>query len=343
MALLKDIESFKKEGLQPTTTVVQQMPVVPFGSRDDPTAAPTADEVVEYYDTDEEVDAKVRAFADLLKASKHCVVFTGAGISTAAKIPDYRGPNGVWTLRAQGLAPKVKVTLDQAVPTYSHMALVELMRRGLVHYIVSTNVDGLHLRAGVPQDKLSELHGNIYLEVCTKCNATHLRLFDVRGQHKRQFVQAKRNTGRLCESKMDDGSVCLGLLRDSIVNFGENLPERDLSEGICQAKQADLTLVMGSSMRVSPACKLPSYSYKRGGKFCLCNLQKTHYDKYCTRHDGVRVFARTDVFMRQLMRLLGIEVPSYKADVTEDTVAKAYASLILDPTCDEPLKKARRA
>ena len=109
---------------------------------------------------------KVRQLAGLFKDAKRVIVFTGAGISTSASIPDFRGPNGVWTRQAQGRAAPKGVSLVQAVPTYTHMALAALLSRGAVRHIVSQNVDGLHRRSGVARDALSELHGNCYLEQC---------------------------------------------------------------------------------------------------------------------------------------------------------------------------------
>ena len=83
--------------------------------------------------------------AALIKASKHFVVFTGAGISTAAKIPDFRGPSGVWTARDRGLAAPKCIELSQAMPTLAHNALVKLHEKDVLKYLVSQNVDGLHL------------------------------------------------------------------------------------------------------------------------------------------------------------------------------------------------------
>lgn len=94
---------------------------------------------------------------------------TGAGISTAAGIPDFRGPNGVWTLESKGLKPSINISFDNAVPTYTHMALKKLCDTGHVKYIVSQNIDGLHLRSGVPRHCIAELHGNMYTEKCNTC------------------------------------------------------------------------------------------------------------------------------------------------------------------------------
>ena len=112
----------------------------------------------EVFDTNEEIEAKARALAESMKNAKHCVVFTGAGVSTSAGIPDYRGPQGVWTLAAQGKSAQRTTELEKAVPTVTHMALKELVDRGIVKHVISQNVDGMHRKSGIAQN-LSELHG----------------------------------------------------------------------------------------------------------------------------------------------------------------------------------------
>lgn len=84
-------------------------------------------------------------------------------------IPDFRGPKGVWTLEQQGKKVETEVTFEDAKPTLTHMALLALVEAGKVKHIISQNVDGLHLKSGLPRDKLSELHGNMFMEKCDKC------------------------------------------------------------------------------------------------------------------------------------------------------------------------------
>lgn len=87
----------------------------------------------------------------LLRDAKHVVVHTGAGISTSTGIPDFRGPKGVWTLEEKGLSPKMEISFDTAKPSLTHMALVKMVNEGLVHHVISQNVDGLHLKSGFPR------------------------------------------------------------------------------------------------------------------------------------------------------------------------------------------------
>lgn len=81
----------------------------------------------------------------------------------------YRGPNGVWTLEKKGEKPKTNISFEDAIPSKCHMALKALLDAGYIKYIVSQNIDGLHLRSGVERKNLAELHGNMFVENCNKC------------------------------------------------------------------------------------------------------------------------------------------------------------------------------
>eukprot|EP00475_Leptophrys_vorax_P041205 TRINITY_DN7774_c0_g1_i1.p1 TRINITY_DN7774_c0_g1~~TRINITY_DN7774_c0_g1_i1.p1 ORF type:complete len:583 (-),score=178.36 TRINITY_DN7774_c0_g1_i1:60-1787(-) len=254
------------------------------------------EDVKEFFDEPEVLAQKVKQLADWIRTMNYTVVYTGAGISTSAKLPDYRGPQGVWTLREKGLAPKMDVTIDQALPTPTHMALVQLEKEGIVKFVVSTNVDGLHRRSGLPAEKLSELHGNTYLEICTKCGKEYLRTQTV-GSGRRDHL-----TGRKC----DDDS-CKGNLRDSIINFEEKLPEHELERTYIEAKKSDLAIVLGSSMRVQPANLFPSFATENGGKLVIVNLQKTLYHNRAS----LVIHGRMDEVLQMLMNELGVAIPEY--------------------------------
>lgn len=265
------------------------------------TAHSDPEQVQEHEDDERELRKKIRQLVELVRSSKHMIVFTGAGISTSAGIPDYRGPQGQWTLQATGQPRTMEtVSLLSAAPTPSHMALVALQAEGVLKHVISQNTDGLHRRSGLPPDSLSELHGNANRETCEKCGREYMRDFSA---HKGIGVRNNHHTGRTCVS-----AGCGGALRDTIINFGENLPERTLQRAFDESRQADLCLVLGSSLTVTPAADCPkSVGKRRNGKLVIVNLQKTPLDRYAS----VRIFARCDTVMERLMDALGLAVPPF--------------------------------
>ena len=133
------------------------------------------------FDSDEELSRKMDILAEIVGNCQHLVVHTGAGVSTTAGIPDFRGPKGVWTLEKKGVAPQTDVSFSDARPTPTHMAMVALEREGILKYVVTQNIDGLHLRSGLPRNKFSELHGNVFVERCETCGRWEVcdRLIDL--------------------------------------------------------------------------------------------------------------------------------------------------------------------
>ncbi|EFC48343.1 silent information regulator family protein, partial [Naegleria gruberi] len=237
------------------------------------------------------IQEKAKQLATMMKQSKHIVMYTGAGISTSAKIPDYRGPKGVWTLRELNREKEIQYfDIEQALPAFGHYAITHLVKKGYVKFVVSTNLDGLHRRSGMGADKLAELHGNSYKESCFKCGKEYLRGFDT---YKTVKDYRTHITGRKCS--------CGGDLKDTIIHFGENLPEKDLLQSVAHSKAADLAIVLGTSMKVSPACNLPLKCLEKGGKMCIVNLQKTDYDS----KSELRVFSKTDEFLKLVLEYLG--------------------------------------
>eukprot|EP01083_Nonionella_stella_P115153 341095_1 len=268
----------------------------------------------EYFDSSEHIEAKVTQLAHLIQKSTHFVAFTGAGISTSCGISDFRSGidtvldvgAGVWAKEAaqqKGIdvkKPTKQVRMLSALPSDTHMSLIQLSNRNLLKFIISQNVDGLHRRSGIPSHKLSELHGNTNLEVCSKCNHYFLKDYHVRTS----LIVDEHQTGRICNV-----TDCGGALLDTIVNFGESLPIHELKKAQQNTKQGDLCLVLGSSLTVSPACDLAKHFGEHKKKhLCIVNLQKTAQDHLCT----VRIFAKCDDVMRLSMRKLNLNIPLWK-------------------------------
>jgi len=177
------------------------------------------------------------------------------------------------------------------------MALVKLEQEGLLKFCVSQNVDGLHRRSGFSPLKLAELHGNTNLEKCknSKCEKQYLRDYRCRNS---QFVHDHK-TGRSCEK-------CNGPLYDSIINFGESLPQGDRKNGFLHCEKADLCLVLGSSLRVDPAADMPLKTINNGGELVIVNLQATPMDSSALRINGM-----IDKVMIKLMAKLNMEIPKF--------------------------------
>ncbi|MEJ1284128.1 sirtuin 7 [Cricetulus griseus] len=281
----------------------------------------------EVCDDPEELRRKVRELAGAVRNAKHLVVYTGAGISTAASIPDYRGPNGVWTLLQKGRSVSA-ADLSEAEPTLTHMSITRLHEQKLVQHVVSQNCDGLHLRSGLPRTAISELHGNMYIEVssargmqglgdrhvslivcsypqvCTSCvpNREYVRVFDVT----ERTALHRHQTGRTCHK-------CGTQLRDTIVHFGERgtLGQPLNWEAATEAaSKADTILCLGSSLKVLkkyPRLWCMTKPPSRRPKLYIVNLQWTPKDDWA----ALKLHGKCDDVMQLLMDELGLEIPVY--------------------------------
>jgi NAD-dependent SIR2 family protein deacetylase len=239
------------------------------------TAAPTAsknyinrtqgEDIEDYLDAPEVRKEKIRVLADLIRNAKSCVAYTGAGISTSASIPDYRSKQGVWTMREKGMQVQGR-SLDDVKPTVAHRILTDLVKLGKVAHVVSTNIDGLHMRSGLSSQEISEIHGNAFLEVCQnpKCKREYLRDHAVGNVSTEQSESQKHETGGRCDA-------CQGPLWDAIIHFGELLPPEIQERAFRVSHAADLALCIGTSLRVSPACNMPRTVHRNGGKLVVCS------------------------------------------------------------------------
>ncbi|KAL6069603.1 NAD-dependent protein deacetylase sirtuin-7 [Balamuthia mandrillaris] len=257
------------------------------------------EEIEELFDAPEVLKEKIAQLAKLIKESKYTVAYTGAGVSTSANIPDYRGPQGCWTQRDRGeVGEKKSLNLMEVVPTPTHMSLVKLVDEGLVKHVISTNLDGLHCKSGLKRGQnLTEVHGNCFIEYCPDCGAVYEREEDVGG------MSLDHTTGNMC-----DDEDCRGELVDNIINFGEGTKIEEWDEARFHSNQATLALVLGTSLKVPSACYLPEVVYQaNGGTLVIVNLQRTPFDQFAT----LRIFAQSDLAMQMLAEELNIKVPQY--------------------------------
>ncbi|XP_045463580.1 NAD-dependent protein deacetylase Sirt6 [Harmonia axyridis] len=259
--------------------------------------------VPEIFDSPEEVEKKCEELCEMIKNSRHVVVHTGAGISTSAGIPDFRGPHGVWTLEKKGEKPSINISFDEALPTKTHQALKHLVDKGFIRYIVTQNIDGLHLKSGVSRKNLAELHGNMFTEQCNIC--------------KSQFVRKNATTtvgqkllGANCKRVIARGRSCRGKLADTILDWEANLPEEDLEMADYHSSVADLNICLGTTLQIVPSGNLPLRCKKYGGKVAIINLQPTKQDK---KADFI-MHTYVDEAIEKIMKRLGLEIPEYSKE-----------------------------
>lgn len=223
-----------------------------------------------------ELTAQIEEAAEWIAASEHLVVFTGAGISTDSGLPDFRGPDGVWTRRDAGLPPPAwGKAPSEIAPNRAHYSLVELERMGKLPFLISQNVDGLHLESGFPLEKLAELHGNSKLMRCLACDGRFPRTqvgWDVRKWGEGYRTQRVRKGQPACPQ-------CAGRLISSIVNFGDPLPARELEQAFIHSEKSDVFFAIGSSLVVSPASHMPLRALESGARLILLNRGETPFDK----------------------------------------------------------------
>ncbi|KAI6650617.1 hypothetical protein LOD99_7667 [Oopsacas minuta] len=284
----------------------------------------------EKFDSLQTLNEEAIKAAGMVLAAKHCICFTGAGISTSAGIGDYRGKDGKWTQEDRqtdtDTADEEGVAYEKLRPTYTHEAIAILVERGLIKHVISQNGDGLHLLSGLSPDNLSELHGNVFLEKCEKCTRVYERdyytLDDTTSQYYEELEDfgksdlkppryAKKcstcglnhRTGRRCQDRK-----CRGYLKDMIINFGDLLDDDIITRAETEANKNDLCLSLGSTMQVHPACDLVGMG-QIPLKLAVCNRQETEFDDLCYKKSGtdilgVRVFGDCDVFMKEIMKQL---------------------------------------
>jgi NAD-dependent SIR2 family protein deacetylase len=221
----------------------------------------------------------IETIARWIQDSEHLVAFTGAGISTDSGIPDFRGPDGVWTRRDAGLpAPRWRVRPDQVRPNASHLALVELQRLGKLRFLITQNTDNLHRESGIDPDLLAELHGNGRLMRCLRCDRQFSR--EEVGWDRDRWGPGYR-TDRPQPGQPPCPS-CRGRLISAVVNFGDPLPEKDLRLAAQHARDCDLMLALGSSLVVNPAASLVGVALQSGARVVLVNQGETPYDEAVT-------------------------------------------------------------
>lgn len=227
----------------------------------------------------------IETAVDVLGSKRNILVFTGAGISTESGIPDFRGPDGLWTkvdpddftidrylasrqrridgwkMHASGELWGARSTIE---PNAAHRAVARMWEAGIVSGCITQNVDGLHGVAGLPDGALSEIHGNVRMTMCVSCDD-------------RRPIEATLE--RVDRGEADPAcELCGGILKPSTVMFGELLPERAIAKARRFSDEADSVLVVGSTLSVYPAANFAIDVARRGHPMVIVNLGPTDHD-----------------------------------------------------------------
>lgn len=221
-----------------------------------------------------------------LPSVRHVAVLTGAGISTDSGIPDFRGPSGVWTQNpaAEKMSTYQAYVTDPAVrrrswqarlthpawtaqPNPAHVALARLADR-VDTWVITQNIDGLHQRAGVPADRVLELHGTMHEVECVGCAARTAM------PEALTRVRAGEDDPRCAD--------CGGILKSATVMFGQALDRRTFARAMAAAQTADLFLAIGSTLIVEPAASLCGIAVRAGARLVVVNRDPTPYDGIAT-------------------------------------------------------------
>jgi NAD-dependent SIR2 family protein deacetylase len=229
----------------------------------------------------EDLGERIETLAQWMYESTYLVVFTGAGVSTESGLPDFRGPDGVWTRKEKGLPPpSAQRPWSEADPNLGHYAIRGLQDIGKLKFLISQNVDNLHLKSGIRPELLAELHGNLTKLRCQRCGET-----------------VDKDTGA-------SSCSCGGGLVSSVVDFGQSLPEKDLRESFYHSQRCDLMVAAGSSLAVTPAAHMPMEALRAGAKLVIINQGETPLDQYAHLrfHEGIgEVLPPAVVLLKQKM------------------------------------------
>jgi NAD-dependent deacetylase len=240
--------------------------------------------------------------AQTVLTSRPVLAFTGAGISTESGIPDFRGPNGLWKrnpptgFRDFLTDAEVRTRywerrrerypeLVSKEPNVGHHSLGQLLKSGILDLVITQNIDGLHQKAGVEDDRIIELHGSSHKIRCLECRSVFPGDSD-----EVDFEAATPECPR-----------CGGILKEATISFGEPLIEEDLRLALSLAEEAGMVLVVGSSLTVNPASRVPLVAARNGATLAIINNEETPLDRYAEHIIRAPAGASLSYLTRQVM------------------------------------------
>ena len=230
------------------------------------------------------LEAPLQDLRQLIAEAERIVAFTGAGISTESGIPDFRGPHGIWKtvkpidfgdfvsseeVRRESWRRKFSGDdrMASAEPNAGHLAVAALHRMGKLTHVITQNVDGLHQKAGVPDELVIQLHGNANYATCLSC-ARRYELQEVRD------IFFPDETVPYCDT-------CGGIIKTATISFGQPMPAVEMERAESAILGCDLLLVMGSSLVVYPAAAFPRIAKQQGARLVIINNEPTDLDPLC--------------------------------------------------------------
>jgi NAD-dependent deacetylase len=226
--------------------------------------------------------AKVDDLNAMIAEAENIVAFTGAGISTESGIPDYRSPGGIWTkmrpidfgdflasaeARRETWRRKFASheVLASATPNAGHRALARMVEQGKMSAVITQNIDGLHQASGVPEDKVIELHGNATYTTCLDC--------------KRRYELDWVREIFAIDERLPMCTTCGGMIKTATISFGQSMPEAEMERAHAATLDADLFIVLGSSLVVYPAAGFPTLAKRNGSRLVIVNREATDQDE----------------------------------------------------------------
>ncbi len=241
--------------------------------------------------------------AELIVGAERPVVFTGAGVSTESGIPDFRSPGGVWDRfdpneftyqnfiasldgrrKYWQLGRQIYQVVRNAQPNAAHYAIAEFHRLGKLDCCITQNIDNLHQRAGLPPERVIELHGNATRARCLSCDAPYSR----------DEIQAWLESG----VEIPSCPPCGGIIKPHTILFGEAMPALETLEAEVRARESDLFIVIGSSLVVYPAAMMPLHAKRAGAKLVIINMSETPHDPYA----DVLVMGKAGAAMAEILQ-----------------------------------------
>jgi NAD-dependent deacetylase len=247
------------------------------------------------------METTVQSLLEKIRAARHCVALTGAGVSTLSGIRDFRGKNGLYNdMDAEKIfdinyfyqdpsfyyraAGSFIYNLDEKEPSVVHAVLAKLEEWGLLKALVTQNIDLLHQKGG--SRRVIEIHGSPQVHYCLRCAGVRVSF---------EEAAAAVKAGELPRCPH-----CGGVLKPGITFFGESLPLPALREATEEAQRADLMLVLGTSLTVHPAASLPEHPLRRGGEIVIVNNMPTPLDRRAALRFGelAEVFEGLEALLR---------------------------------------------